>query len=418
MRILYISYFGVQKHLVQTQVVPYLRELAAAGCQVVLLSFEESTGDRAAAQRERERLAKLLTEYGIAWHALRYHKRPSLPATIYDVVAGTVYAAGLMLRRRFDVVHARSHVPAVIALCLKSLFGVRMVFDLRGVMAEEYVDAGRWRQGGIAYRLTKWTETRALRSADGIVMLTHNIREALMERSPELRKRRGDIEIIPCCVMTDKYHPRLREPSRKRLGLEDKKVMAYVGSLGSWYMMEAMAQAFAEFRNMDPSAHFLIITQSEYELITTPLRALGVPESAYTVMTAPVEEVPGLLIAADFAISFIQPCFSKRSSSPTKIGEYLAAGLPILTNAGIGDVDEIVTGEQVGVLVDGFDPGSYQAALTAVATLLNDGTIQARCRETAERRFAMHGVGREGYLRVYRRLGLQPAGATASGAGS
>ena len=29
-----------------------------------------------------------------------------------------------------------------------------MIFDLRGLMAEEYVDAGRWRRGGLPYRLT------------------------------------------------------------------------------------------------------------------------------------------------------------------------------------------------------------------------------------------------------------------------
>ncbi len=409
MRVLYITYFGVQKHLVQTQVVPYLRELANAGCEVVLLSFEEAPADRRIEQAECRRLKAMLSGYGIEWRALRYHKRPSLPATLYDVVAGTLYAAGLLLRRRFDVVHARSHVPAVMALALKSLFGTRMVFDLRGVMAEEYVDAGRWRQGGIPYRLTKWTEARALRSADAVVMLTRNIREALMERSPELRARAQAIEIIPCCVDTTSYDPSLRESTRTRLGLQHKNVMAYVGSLGSWYMIEEMAQAFAELLARDPAAHFLIVTQSDYELLAAPLRALGVPESAYTLTTVPPEQVPAMLSAADFAISFIKPCFSKRSSSPTKIGEYLAAGLPILTNAGIGDVDEMIRGERVGVPVREFGAEAYRAALQDIGSLLKDPQVRSRCREVAERRLSLRGVGREGYLRVYRRLGFQPS---------
>ena len=46
-------------------------------------------------------------------------------------------------------------------------------------------------------------------------------------------------------------------------------------------------------------------------------------------------EVPRYLKAADVAISFIKPCYSKQSSSPTKIAEYLASGLPVVCNAGL-----------------------------------------------------------------------------------
>ena len=40
------------------------------------------------------------------------------------------------------MVHARGHIPATIALALKKRFKTKMIFDLRGLMAEEYVDAG------------------------------------------------------------------------------------------------------------------------------------------------------------------------------------------------------------------------------------------------------------------------------------
>jgi hypothetical protein len=45
MKTLYIAYFGALKHLSHSQIIPYLRELADAGVDVTLLSFEERAAD-------------------------------------------------------------------------------------------------------------------------------------------------------------------------------------------------------------------------------------------------------------------------------------------------------------------------------------------------------------------------------------
>ena len=47
-----------------------------------------------------------------------------------------------------------------------------MIFDVRGLMAEEYVDAEHWREGGVPYRITKATERRILAKTDAVVTLT------------------------------------------------------------------------------------------------------------------------------------------------------------------------------------------------------------------------------------------------------
>src|SRR4051795_8898923 len=88
----YLCYLEPDDPLVQTQVVAYLRGLAAAGNRIHLLTFET-----APLTRERRRvLRRVLASEGIRWHGLRYHKRPSLPATVFDVLAGAAYAVLLM----------------------------------------------------------------------------------------------------------------------------------------------------------------------------------------------------------------------------------------------------------------------------------------------------------------------------------
>jgi len=171
-RVLFISYNGMLDPLGQTQVIPYLRELAKRGVKFTLLSFERDKAFTPEGVRKCEELREKLHSDGIEWHWLRYHQRPSVPATIYDVVAGIRKASSLVRRNGIEMVHARAHIPATIALGLKRRFGTKMIFDLRGLMAEEYVDAEHWRKGGLPYRLTKAAERRILASTDGIVTLT------------------------------------------------------------------------------------------------------------------------------------------------------------------------------------------------------------------------------------------------------
>src|SRR5262245_58662818 len=85
---LYIGYFGLREPLVQTQIVPYLREIAAKGFRPHLLTFDP-VRTLTPADRERERRA--LIESGIEWHSLTYHKLFWALATTYDIIRGAVY---------------------------------------------------------------------------------------------------------------------------------------------------------------------------------------------------------------------------------------------------------------------------------------------------------------------------------------
>ena len=125
-RVLFISYNGMLEPLGQTQVLPYLRALAKRGVRFTLLSFERARAFTPEGAAQCEQLRSELQAQGIEWHWLRYHKHPSVPATIYDVVAGIRKAKSLIRRNGIEMVHARSHIPATIALALKRSLGTTM----------------------------------------------------------------------------------------------------------------------------------------------------------------------------------------------------------------------------------------------------------------------------------------------------
>ncbi len=406
-RVLFISYNGILDPLGQTQVLPYLRELAKKGVRFTLLSFERGKAFEPEGVERCQHFERQLLSDGIEWHWLRYHQKPSLPATAYDVFAGVRQASRLVRGNQIEMVHARSHIPATIALALKNRFNLKMIFDVRGLMADEYVDANHWRKGSVPYRLTKVMERRALAASEGVVTLTEAIWPTIREWDG-LRDR-DDVshEVIPCCADLESFKFSQEDRARRRteLGLADRFVVVYSGSIDGWYLTEQMADFFAFILKCRSDAHALWLTPSKHERIRSLMQQRNLPEASYTVMAVAPREVSSYLSTSDAGLAFIKPCFSKLASSPTKYAEYLACGLPLIINRGIGDADLLVTEKKVGALVSDFNEGEYANAASAIESLERDRENTRRLtRRVAEQFFDVRTVGVDRYSRLYEKV--------------
>lgn len=404
-RVLFISYNGMLEPLGQTQVIPYLRELARRGVRFTLLSFERPDAFNAEGVLKCEQLRRKLETQGIEWHYLRYHQRPSVPATIYDVLAGIHKAGSLVQRNQIEMVHARSHIPATIALALKKRFGARMIFDLRGLMAEEYVDAEHWRKGGVPYRLTKAAECRILASTDAVVTLTQRIWPIVKEWKG-LRGRNVHHEVIPCCVDLSLFRFSEEDRARRRaeLGLGDRFTIVYSGSLDGWYLTNKMADFFANFLQSRRDAHLLWLTTGNHDRVKELMKSRDVAADHFSVLSIAAALVPSYLAAADAGLAFIKRCVSKIASSPTKNGEYLACGLPLIINAGVGDSDALVKEWKTGVLVEDFTDAEYARAGSLIEGMAAEPDVRRSSRYVAERLFDLNTVGAERYASLYQKV--------------
>ena len=405
---LYLCYFGLREPLVQTQVLPYLREIVKDGIKVSLLTFEPELREKWTTEQIETEKKKLAAE-NINWHCLAYHKRPSAPATLYDVFNGARLARRIIEREEVDVLHARVHVPAMMSAIARrfSRRKPKLLFDIRGFFPEEYTDAGVWKENGWLYKSVKKIEKWLFKEADGFVVLTEKARDILFPESVEtgFDKQQRPVEVIPCCVDLKKFaaakNKTSREEIRKKLNVEDRKVITYVGSFGGWYMTDEMMNFFAAARERDAKTFALILTQRDKEKVIENLKAKGFADTDFFVESVSPAEIPAFLNASDTAISFIKPCYSKLSSSPTKIAEYLAGGVPIITNRGVGDVAELIEEHRVGAVIKDFTTESYLDALRQVEEM---GDVSEKCRETAAREFDLELVGGAKYRLLYNKL--------------
>jgi glycosyltransferase involved in cell wall biosynthesis len=400
-RALYVCYFGIREPLVQTQVVPYLRELAEGGVHISLLTFEPDCRKHWNAESIGEWKARLQRQ-GIQWHLMAYHRRPTLPATLYDIAAGTWRAAAIARRDRIGIFHGRSHVGATIAMLAARLRGGRAIFDMRGFLADEYIESGRWRADDYLPKLVKLAERWLCRSADGVVMLTERARDTLFD---EASARARPIEVIPCCVDLSRFTASSLDRDRVRgeLGISDRVVCVFAGSMGGAYVPAETAAFVAAAREADPRVFALVLTSSEPASIAGELDRAGLSTCDYRLLHSPPEDVPRYLAAADVGLALARPGFARRGTSPTKVAEYLAAGVPVIVTTGIGDLDRL---EQagVGVLLPRFDRAAFDDAFAAVQALRRDPDLRERCRREAMTQYDLRTVGGPRYRRLYTAL--------------
>jgi glycosyltransferase involved in cell wall biosynthesis len=374
----------------QSQVLAYLERLAPSYC-IHLISFEKKVDW--GRQDERRAIAARIAEAGIFWHPLRYHKRPSAPATAFDIAAGAAKAVQIARRECISVVHARSYVAALMALAAKRFAGARLLFDIRGFWADERVDGGIWPREGRLYRTAKSTEQSLFLAADHVVALTH-ASAAEISRFSWLRPT-PPITVIPTCADLDLFSRRPRPPGPFTLG--------HVGSLGTWYLLDETLAFFRSILHRIEDARLLVVNRGEHELVRARALAADISLDRLELTEATHREVPNLIARMSAGAALIKPVYSKIASAPTKLAEYLGCGIPCLGNAGVGDMESILEAYKVGVALPGFSRAQMEEGAERLLALTSNPGLSERCAAVARQLFSLE-AGVDAYDAVWQRL--------------
>ncbi|MCS7076313.1 MAG: glycosyltransferase [Bacteroidia bacterium] len=378
---LYLSYDGMTDPLGQSQVLPYLIGLTQYQHTFHLISCDKP-------QRYTQRkdfILHWLRNYPITWHSIPYTKKPPILSTLKDLRKMKQLSIQLHQNHHFDVVHCRSYISALVGLYLKKKHGVKFIFDMRGLWADERVEGGLWNLSNPAYRIVynyfKRKERQFLQYADYTISLTENAKQ-------EILSWRGMnnilIQVIPCCADLNHFNPEnIHEKDKlllkRRLSIKEKqKVIGYLGSLGTWYMLDEMLDWFKVFLEYQPDAVFLFITPDNPDLVYQKASAIEIAQDKIIVQESKREQVPLYLSLFDASLFFIKPTYSKKGTSPTKQGELMGMNIPIICNTGVGDVDSIVKKTHSGILIEHFSREEYQKSIEALLDMLNKSRSHIR----------------------------------------
>lgn len=353
--VLYLSYDGMTDPLGQSQVLPYLIGLSKKGFHFTLISFEKS--DRYS--QEKGKIEILCIEHNILWKPLVYTKNPPVLSTILDIRRMRKLAFELHREKQFQLVHCRSYISALAGLKLKREKGVRMLFDMRGFWADERVEGKIWNLKNplfkVIYSYFKKMERRYFEESDAIVSLTEIGKKEILSWNLK-GVTHEKIQVIPCCVDLNLFDPKKTDSDslqikKSEYHLTGKYIVGYVGSIGTWYQLREMLLAFKHITHLKPNAVFLFLTRESPAAIQQEAQELDIDPDSIRIVSVQHQKVPAYISLFDCSIFFIRPSFSKKASSPTKQGEIMAMGIPLICNAGVGDTDEIVQRYNAGLIL-------------------------------------------------------------------
>jgi len=337
-KVLYLSYDGLTDPLGQSQVLPYIIGLSKYQYEFTVVSFEKSES----LKRLADEIATICAENKITWVALKYHKWPPILSTLYDVWRLWQQVKKITKHTGVSIIHCRSYITSIIGLHAKLKWKVRFIFDMRGFWADERVEGGLWNLKNPLYKMVydffKNKEKQFLRKADHVVSLTHNGKQEIESWGIT----NAPITVIPTCVDLSLFDPTKikredQDELRLKLGIrEGDYVLLYLGSWGTWYLTKEMFDFFSALKKEKANAKFLIVSADKIELDGNPNK------NDVIVTRAPRHLVPLYVSLADLSVLLIKTSFSKKASSATKMGETLAMGIPVVTNAGWGDVNLFV----------------------------------------------------------------------------
>tara|TARA_B100000900_G_scaffold402344_1_gene408084 strand:+ start:119 stop:1345 length:1227 start_codon:yes stop_codon:yes gene_type:complete len=397
--IIYLSYDGICDPLGQSQILPYLFGISKnSKYKITIISFEKTKNYKL----NRDLINKKIKEYNIHWIPLKYTKRPPIISTVWDLYKLN-NALKKLMNKRIDLIHCRSYITSLLALKLKKSQNIPFIFDMRGFWADERVDGKLWNKNKFPfnkiYSFFKNKEKEFLEKAEYSISLTSNGKK---EINSWPLKNQSPISVIPCCTDDNLFKKENIKNVRKDIGFDDDDfIISYVGSIGTWYMLDEMLDFFKEFLNKKPNAKFLFITKDEPNLIFEKALLKEIDTKTIKIQPSPREMMPSYIGACDYSIFFILPVFSKKASSPTKMGEIMNLGIPVICNAGVGDVDEIMNECMPELLIKEFTKNEYQRVIDLI---VNDyKPNQKSIIETSNNHYSLE-KGIQKYKEVYKSI--------------
>ena len=387
--VLYIASASISDPLIVSQVVRYLELMQHRLGSCHLITFERD------AAIDLAKTSDELLVSGIHWHPIKSWKRLRSVGFWFDRSNALACARRIVADQEIDVVHCRSFLAGTLGRMLKR-GGVRFLYDMRGLWSLEKRDKGTIRNTWM-FKVAHGLEQKLFRDADRIVSLTHAGKRHLLDAGVE-----APIDVIPTCVDLERFKRR-HETSEVEGSVESSTKSLNVvsaGTLGVGYLAEEMFRFAAIVKSTWPDASFRILTASNREQVVAAAENTDLSATCMSISRVAPEAVSRELSVADVGLWFVKPTEAKVASCPTKLGEYLACGLPVVATDGVGDVSDILQDNGVGVVVRHDDESSWRTAVEQLAKLLRDPELGKRWRRVAEQNFGLVD-GADEYLRIY-----------------
>jgi len=382
--ILYLSYDGLMEPLGESQVLNYLKKISLT-YNVHLISFEKSVDIQNV--QKFQKFQNVCSTHQINWKPLKYSKFIRYVSSLKNIFNLFVQALSILIANNIHVVHIRSYMPGVAALPLKKIFTFSLVFDMRGLWADEKVDRLGWRKDQFKYKFFKFLETKLLKRSESIITLTNGLKSYLIEQGYDGKK----ITTIRTCVNLDEFYP-------INCQNEDTSInLGYLGSADTAYDITPVLELFNQILCIQENVKLKIFTKSDPEIIHKIANKIGIKSKFLDIGFCNREDLNIAINDLSLILFYLKPSFSLLASMPTKIGESLGCNVPIICNAFNKDIQELMGDSNAGKLIE-FNNTQEEALETL--NFIGNYAQKSTCRDLAINEFNLE-LGAQKISNIY-----------------
>jgi glycosyltransferase involved in cell wall biosynthesis len=271
----------------------------------------------------------------------------------------------VLISQKIELLYTKSPLEGAIAGCLGQIFKVPSIYEVNGLIGEEYEIIGA--KPLLTYG-SQILETVALKKATHLICVTPWIKNILKEKG--IAKA---MDVVPNGADTELFHP--VEGARKDLGLDsDTFLVGYMGTLRAWQGLEYLLAA-VPYVVKEEDTKFLIVGGGELkQWLLSKIKEMGLEDHIMVHDAVDHAEVPPYISACDVCMLLKKPLSS--GYSPLKLYEYLACQRPVVASRLPGF--ECLETEKAGILVN---PETPQEVAEAIITLLRDPQLRKEMGE-------------------------------------
>lgn len=358
MNILYLGYWGARDGLSVATIYPHLEILAEFDfVQSIYFISIEREGQKESIDLKIKKVR----------HIPLISNRVSsvLLNKIDDFIRFPQKVTELVKQLGISLIICRSSPAGILGYLVHKKTGVPFWVESFEPHASYMAEAGVWKKWDPRYLVQVAGERLQLKATEIVFPASENYKKVLMAK-----KEAKALLKMPCTVNVEDFgfDQLNREKIREKLGIAgDVFCGIYTGKFGGLYYEKKAFQIFKQAKEVFENFFLIVLTPHPIEEIKQRLRNAGFYDKQLFVALVPHQEVPAYMHAADFAFANIKPTQSQRFSSPIKLGEYWAAGLPFLLAKGIGDESEILARGNGGVV---YCEDNIKDALTKMRELI------------------------------------------------
>ncbi|PSW62345.1 hypothetical protein C0W54_05770 [Photobacterium kishitanii] len=388
--VLYLSYTGILEPLGKSQILAYLTRLSSS-YRFILITFEKK--DDFDDKMQVDKLKVLCDEHNIIWKPRIYHKKPRLLATSWDLTNLISDIYKLNNKYNISFMHCRSYIPSIAAYLVGKVTKLPFIFDMRALWLEEMVDAERLKKDSIIYKVLKFFERKLFNDSAAIVSLTNAAVPYILNQNPKLSK--GKFSVIPTCVDLTRFKDNVKESNQDIV----------IGTMGTiisgWYHVDWLFETLKLSENIFENSKVKLITKDDQCFLYGLAKEYSIRE--IEIKSSNPEDIQSNINDITFAILYFTSGISKIGSAPTRMAEFLACGIPILGNEGVGDMANLIKQYNIGVVVKNSSEQALITALYEMKNLLADPDYSRRCKQAALDLFSAD-VGAKKYNKIYQRV--------------